>query len=1105
MHYKPTWRYAAGWALVGALMLAALLPNPAAANVYATKLEASGVAFAPGAGHTITFSFILNESADNGVVLKVYRAVGDQLVRTADLGPLPKGAQSWAWDGKDDGGTLVPLGQSYYFTVTASDDGYSEWTQISVDADRNKFYSPRGVSVNTDPASRYYGRIYVSEAVASGANSWTGSPMTRQDGIYMLNADSTDAVGQGDSARTGGVAWLTNSSASPWRCFVGPDDQVYVCDWSDPHAGLWVGDPDFVSAQAILDPAGASAVGLTANHGSIPAAMVEGVGVNRVLYTMDEDYPRSAAVLGSIWQYNIGNRDLPWTSPPDARPYNDDFPINRILNYTNDFARDNAGNWIITQDRSDGTDYASVIRVAPDGTLLRHSLNDFGGRDPLRQTRAMAFDRIRNRTAFGTYNVGRINILDQSIDVEAMQVIVSVGMWAVGDGGAIATSGDRGKTWIAAASPTTENLKCVHLASTWTGYAVGANGAVVKTTDRGLTWTAMASPGAVELRAVKAPTAAIVYAAGAGGSIFKSTDGGATWASQVSGTSNAINSLDLGYASSNLVYACGDGGTILKTNDGGAGWSVMPSGTTANLNCISIVRDKAGADFGWAVGDGGTILRTVDSGANWTAQVVAGVSANLKSVVATSGRIGRVVADNGAVLRTKDGGATWTVVNPGPGALHACSFIDAANGWAVGANGRAIVTANGGATWTAQAAGVSANLNSIFAREVTEPNQTSSATWRDLEFDAAGNLYAVDNMLENLRVYSPPDGPNSSTTKSFGVVAVTSGDVTPPSTPVVTDDGSMTLNHKQLHATWTAATDAESGVAEYAYAIGGTPTDIGRAYVVGWTSVGAATQVTATGLNLIGGKYFFYVKARNGAGIWGDVGVSNGILVIPGKEIGEVKKDGIGSVIGLKGVVVTEQMGDFSLDPPYTNLFHVQEPDRSAGVMVYTAGELPEKDTVVDIIGAVRKGVRGATRVPTDDTVYIEATSITPTGDPNAAVAPVAMNTLALGGTTTGLQPGATGASGVNTVGLLTTICGHVMNSGLTYEGVYYVYLDDGARVACDMDGVTGVKCYLPFLVPVPFGFATATGVSGVEYFDPTPGAPGDEQMIRTLWVRELF
>lgn len=107
-----------------------------------------------------------------------------------------------------------------------------------------------------------------------------------------------------------------------------------------------------------------------------------------------------------------------------------------------------------------------------------------------------------------------------------------------------------------------------------------------------------------------------------------------------------------------------------------------------------------------------------------------------------------------------------------------------------------------------------------------------------------------------------------------GIILV--ADTTPPTTPVVTDDGQFTTSSTQLHVAWSSS-DNESVIAEYQYAIGTTQ---GGTDVVGWTSAGTATEATCTGLSLTTGtKYYISVKAKNVDGLWSDVGVSDGIAV----------------------------------------------------------------------------------------------------------------------------------------------------------------------------------------------------------------------------------
>jgi hypothetical protein len=102
-------------------------------------------------------------------------------------------------------------------------------------------------------------------------------------------------------------------------------------------------------------------------------------------------------------------------------------------------------------------------------------------------------------------------------------------------------------------------------------------------------------------------------------------------------------------------------------------------------------------------------------------------------------------------------------------------------------------------------------------------------------------------------------------------------DKSPPSTPVVTDDGTYTTSTTQLHATWTSS-DAQSGIAEYQYLIRQDSTS--GTIIVNWTSTGTVASVTRTGLSLANGKtYYFQVKSKNGAGLWSAIGSSNGIKV----------------------------------------------------------------------------------------------------------------------------------------------------------------------------------------------------------------------------------
>ena len=103
-------------------------------------------------------------------------------------------------------------------------------------------------------------------------------------------------------------------------------------------------------------------------------------------------------------------------------------------------------------------------------------------------------------------------------------------------------------------------------------------------------------------------------------------------------------------------------------------------------------------------------------------------------------------------------------------------------------------------------------------------------------------------------------------------------DTTPPTTPVVRDDGVSTANKNQLRANWTS-NDSESGIAEYQYQI--RADSAAGTIIKNWISTGTTNSVTSTGLSLVVGKtYFFAVKAKNNVNLWSNISYSDGIQIV---------------------------------------------------------------------------------------------------------------------------------------------------------------------------------------------------------------------------------
>jgi hypothetical protein len=340
--------------VLGALLACSGLASVALAVPYASSLKNQGG----------VISFILNEPADN--VKLVYNGT-----TTVDLGALPKGLFS------------TNLAVSGTFKVAVSRNAAGGWVQTSSDTNNtSKYNSPRGLAINRNPKSPYFGRVYV-------ANSAAGSSLGRTlgDGIYLLNADQSDAVGQGDTALTAGLNFTTGGASSPYRVKVGEDDNVYITDWSDAAGNLLVADPNMSSGsgQMVFQ---ALASGTTAanpitsanNHGSIDSAVVIGslAQGNLTVYTVDEDMQSNRddaakLMLESVWRYDIGAGPLPYTGDPPPEPFFLNPTMGTIGGQFMDLDRGPDGKVYLANRRSSGTEPGLFI-IDPTGTLLWQSL-----------------------------------------------------------------------------------------------------------------------------------------------------------------------------------------------------------------------------------------------------------------------------------------------------------------------------------------------------------------------------------------------------------------------------------------------------------------------------------------------------------------------------------------------------------------------------------------------------------------------------------------------------------------------------------------------------------------------------------------------------------
>jgi hypothetical protein len=282
---------------------------------------ASGVTVSGG-----NVSYILNESATDVKVLF------DNSTVTNDLGAMAAGLQSFA------------LGTHTNFSISVFKLGPGVPTAISPAPGTGvgqsplvDFVAPRGVNVNRNPQRKNFGRIYVANAMNS---SDTVRSVTK--GVYVLNADCSDALGYGNTAQPplpSGTAWGGSPNYSPYKLFVGPDDMVYVGDSSfytssfNCGAPVWMVDPDLTTATALFGYIGTAGGSTVANVNSGPCHTTP--FVTGSLATGDLQLtcgmwnyisPDAGGLWNGVYQYNIGSGPIgpgtnnPWTQLPVTLP-----------------------------------------------------------------------------------------------------------------------------------------------------------------------------------------------------------------------------------------------------------------------------------------------------------------------------------------------------------------------------------------------------------------------------------------------------------------------------------------------------------------------------------------------------------------------------------------------------------------------------------------------------------------------------------------------------------------------------------------------------------------------------------------------------------------
>lgn len=167
----------------------------------------------------------------------------------------------------------------------------------------------RGIDVNKDPASPYFGRIYIDASARTAPAK----------AFYCFNSDGSFV-----SSNNAGITFVSGNASSPYRCGVAPDDYLMVGDFSSAGSAIYRVDPTLQSNQLVLGPVGVSAGQTAGTHGSEEShpIIINGGnlqnGQSVTMLEIDGDFPTSGTNYNSILVYsNLTLATLPdLTNPP---------------------------------------------------------------------------------------------------------------------------------------------------------------------------------------------------------------------------------------------------------------------------------------------------------------------------------------------------------------------------------------------------------------------------------------------------------------------------------------------------------------------------------------------------------------------------------------------------------------------------------------------------------------------------------------------------------------------------------------------------------------------------------------------------------------------
>lgn len=294
----------------------------------------------------------------------------------------------------------------------------------------------------------------------------------------------------------------------------------------------------------------------------------------------------------------------------------------------------------------------------------------------------------------------------------AIEILDSLNVTVVGDGGRVSFTSDGGANWYYDGTNDNGDYFDIVLQGNRKWITGGKEGfpRLITSSESGYHW-AMRSSELTEnsIRDICFSDSLKGWLAGYGGTLFYTVDGGENW------NPKSLFSIDFSSISTPTnqdIYVSGNNGEFIKSNNGGTNWQVNNIGNWLSETTIKFLSK----DIGYCIAPyEGRLFKTTDAGNSWSDQISNGHWFNQMFFAdSLNGWVIEPPICEGdyIVYRTSNGGETWedsTHFNY----IDGIYFLDSKTGWIVANYNGLYKTTNGGRDWE-----ISAQLGDFIPKQL---------------------------------------------------------------------------------------------------------------------------------------------------------------------------------------------------------------------------------------------------------------------------------------------------------------------------------------------------------------------------------------------------